>query len=107
MKKNRDGDNILMIIIQAHEKNEEIIYLLFKAINEAVVRSGKSLGSLLNDETEAFNTDGYAVIHLLVKKNLLKVIKYLRENTAMRLNILVSSQAFVSKKHWKKTTKKC
>ena len=86
--KNRQGDNLIMIIIQVHEENEEKAFTLIKALTEA---SKGALQGLLNDPKEAFNTDGYAVIHLLVEKNLLRILRYLRKNAGLKLNIRVSS----------------
>ena len=83
--KDRDGDNLIMIIIRSHDEQKALN--LIKVLTEA---SKGNLHQLLNDPKEAFDTrKGIAVIHLLVGKKFFSTIKYLKENAGLKLNTVV------------------
>lgn len=83
--KDRKGDNIIMIIIRYHDQDNA--FNLIKVLTEA---SNWNLHRLLNDSREAFDTcNGLAVIHILVEKKFFDIIKYLKENAGLKLNIPV------------------
>ena len=83
--KDREGDNLVMMIIQSHY--EEMALSLIKVLAETMKGD---LHRLLNDSKEAFDArKGIAVVHILVEKKFFHVIKYLQENTGLTLNMQV------------------
>ena len=83
--KDREGDNLVMMIIQSH--NEEMALSLIKVLAETIKGD---LHRLVNDPIEAFVIGkGIAVVHILVEKKFFRIIKYLKENAGLTLNMQV------------------
>ena len=84
----RNGNNIILQIIKNPDFEESdvlsLIKIIFKELDELRIQT------LINDESKSFNADGYSVIHEVVRKNYMEVLKYLRRVANLNLNAVVS-----------------
>ena len=84
----RNGNNIILQIINNPDFGEPFVLALIKVIFDEL--DDQRIQTLINDETKSFNADGYSVIHEVVRKNYMQVLKYLRESATLILNAVVS-----------------
>ncbi|XP_066934318.1 uncharacterized protein [Clytia hemisphaerica] len=82
----RNGNNIIHQIIKNPDFDEShvlaLIQIIFKELDELRIQA------LINDESTSFNADGYSIIHEVVRKNYLEVLKYLRQSAKLNLNAI-------------------